>query len=210
MSFLEKIHDANQGLVSTNSEVYLISKPKPSDNLKTILNWVKVEGERLSKDLQNFKDHVEFLLSENVEFYKWVVSNTQQNISAECGISQAYASRIFGPIQKEYKEKVKDEIVKKVQSGESYKEIATAYGCSEKSIQRAIKDYDRTNYNSDNLSTEVDSVLEQRRKSILSGRGSRDLADIIINQEDKIKELQATIEKHLRKIKRLEKKRVSE
>jgi hypothetical protein len=194
MSFLEKIQGANQGLVSTSSEAYLIARPKPTDNLKTILNWVKVEGDRISKDLQSFKSHVEYLMQENNDFHQWVITSTQQNISIECGISQSYASRIFGPVQKEYKENIRQEIIHKVEKGIPYKVIAEDYGCSEKAIQRALNKSNRTKYDSDNLSS-TDPETVQKRRGIMKGRTMEDLADIIISQEETISGLKLIISK---------------
>ena len=212
MSFLSKIQDANQDIVSANSsEVYLMAKPKSSDNLETILTWVKAEGERISKDFKSFKTHVELLMSENNSFYNWVITNKQNTIAIECGISQGYTSKIFGPVQKDYKEKIRREITKQIREGAATEDIARKFDRNVRSIQRAKEEYapkyymkilssgeesdpeepDQASQPQQKISRQA-TVCEEQPVSeidkIMKGRSARDLAEWILKLQFDIRQ----------------------
>ena len=220
MSFLSKIQDANQDIVSTSNEVYLMAKPKPTDNLETILTWVQVEGTRINKERESFKSHVEMLMSNNIDFYNWVIEHNQAAISVKMGIAQSYVSQIFGSVKKKHNANQKLQMIKQINEGVAYKKIAEQFGCSEKSVQRAAKmqDADRTKYHSDNLSCtlvddaplstykeenspSVNPVKIQLRREILQGRNNEELASIILEQEEKIMILESNIRQKDRDLK---------
>jgi len=192
MSFLKELQSANQDMVSTNREVYLMAKPKASDNLETILTWVKAEGERIEKDFNSFKSHVQLLMSENREFYNWAIATKQNMIAIECGISQGYTSKIFGPIQQDHKSKINKEIEKQITQGIKPAQIARDFGCSTRKIQQMAQKYSRNNFAQDRNLTDENPLSTLKEAKVIS-RTTVFEREAIDTQGKSIKELQEDI-----------------
>lgn len=118
----------------------IVRKPKATDNLNVIVKWIGYEGKRISNDFNNFRDHVEYLFTSNLEFQQWIISNSQEFIGISCGIDQSYVSKIFGPAKREHKQKVAALIVEKLDNDVPKADIAEEFEVSVRTIQRVAKD----------------------------------------------------------------------
>ncbi|NQZ59560.1 MAG: helix-turn-helix domain-containing protein [Lentisphaeraceae bacterium] len=230
MSFADQVLEHNPEMLSVNEDRQeLIAKPGKSDSLKTVFTWAKNEYQRIEKDLTSFRDHLEWLYSNNTTFRNFVLKNNQKAIVEEIGITQSYCSDIFGSRKKEYAEKLKAKAIGMVDEGKSPEVAAQKYGMSAKTLKRAIdkrneetgqnigsdilsgtgKQYSGTtaedlnpmeHTKKETLIYKGNPVLDQQRREVMGQLSREELADMILERDLTITALESNIRQKDREI----------